>query len=73
MATTTRRTRWLFAGQLGPAFDDGGPLLVVEAEEWFTERPFHRAKAHLWLSALRHAVRALEPTTLTVTMLLPHA
>ena len=53
-----RRVRVLFPGQYGPAFDDGGPLLVVEAKEFFTGRPFHRAKAHLWLSALRHAVRA---------------
>jgi deoxyribodipyrimidine photolyase-related protein len=46
-------------GQYGPLFDDGGPVLVVEALEFFTARPVHRAKAHLWLSALRHRVREL--------------
>ncbi|GAB2985185.1 cryptochrome/photolyase family protein [Frigoribacterium salinisoli] len=55
--TRPTRVRLLLPGQYGPAFDDGGPLLVVEAEEWFTARPFHRTKAHVWLSALRHAVR----------------
>ena len=55
------RTRLLLPGQWGPAFDDGGPVLVVEATEFFTERPMHRAKAHLWLSALRHRVAELGP------------
>ncbi|NQX26097.1 cryptochrome/photolyase family protein [Microbacteriaceae bacterium VKM Ac-2854] len=50
----TDRVRWLFAGQLGPAFDDGGRLLIVEARAVFGRRPMHRAKAHLILSALRH-------------------
>ncbi|WP_291050671.1 cryptochrome/photolyase family protein [Herbiconiux sp.] len=52
------RTRWVFAGQLGPLFDDGGPMLIVEARSVFGRRPMHRAKAHLILSALRH--RAVE-------------
>ncbi|MCA5922057.1 cryptochrome/photolyase family protein [Curtobacterium oceanosedimentum] len=53
------RRRIVLPGQYGPAFDDGGPALVVEAREFFTARPVHRAKAHLWLSALRHRVREL--------------
>jgi len=53
------RRRLLLPGQYGPAFDDGGPVVVVEAREFFTARPVHRTKAHLWLSALRHRVRDL--------------
>ncbi len=53
------RTRWLFAGQLGPGFDDGGRLLNIEARSVFGRRPLHRAKAHLILSALRHRAREL--------------
>ncbi|WP_144714710.1 cryptochrome/photolyase family protein [Curtobacterium pusillum] len=56
--TSTRR-RLVLPGQYGPLFDDGGPALVVEAREFFTARPMHRTKAHLWLSALRHRVREL--------------
>ncbi|WP_258374330.1 hypothetical protein [Curtobacterium sp. MCBD17_032] len=57
--TDTPRRRLVLPGQYGPLFDDGGPMLVVEALESFTARPVHRAKAHLWLSALRHRVREL--------------
>ena len=46
------------AGQLGPLFDDGGPMLLIEATSVFGRRPMHRAKAHLILSAIRH--RAVE-------------
>ncbi|OIH93017.1 MULTISPECIES: cryptochrome/photolyase family protein [unclassified Curtobacterium] len=53
------RRRLVLPGQYGPLFDDGGPALVVEAREFFAARPVHRAKAHLWLSALRHRVREL--------------
>lgn len=49
-------TRWLFADQLGPHFDDGGPLLFIEAKSVFARRAYHRQKAHLILSALRHRV-----------------
>lgn len=49
-------TRWLFADQLGPHFDDGGPLLFVEAKSVFARRVYHRQKAHLILSALHHRV-----------------
>jgi len=55
----TDRTRLLFAGQLGPLFDDGGPTMIIEARSVFARRPMHRAKAHLILSALRHRAREL--------------
>ncbi len=58
-AGSTVRTRLVLPGQYGPLFDDGGPVLVVEAREFFDARPMHRTKAHLWLSALRHRVREL--------------
>ncbi|TFC82464.1 cryptochrome/photolyase family protein [Cryobacterium sp. TMT1-21] len=51
--------RFLFADQLGPHFDDGGPLVMVEAVGVLGRRPYHRAKAHLILSALRHRAREL--------------
>ena len=53
------RTRWLFAGQLGSVFDDGGRIMLVEARSVFGRRPMHRAKAHLLLSAMRHRAREL--------------
>ncbi|UFS60544.1 cryptochrome/photolyase family protein [Subtercola endophyticus] len=53
------RTRWIFAGQLGSQFDDGGRLLLIEARSVFARRPLHRAKAHLILSALRHRAAEL--------------
>ena len=52
-------SRILFADQLGPHFDDGGPLLMVEAVGVLGRRPYHRAKAHLILSAHRHRAREL--------------
>nr|WP_286131966.1 cryptochrome/photolyase family protein [Clavibacter michiganensis] len=52
--TSSARTRWIFAGQLGPLFDDGGPMMIIEARSVFGRRPMHRAKAHLLLSAMRH-------------------
>ena len=55
----TERSRWLFAGQLGHQFDDGGRMLIIEARSVFARRPMHRAKAHLLLSAMRHRVREL--------------
>ncbi|WP_430782941.1 cryptochrome/photolyase family protein [Actinoplanes sp. G11-F43] len=50
------RRRWLFADQLGPHFldDPGQPVLLVESKAVFRRRVFHRQKAHLILSALRH-------------------
>ncbi|NPD03747.1 cryptochrome/photolyase family protein [Nocardioides sp. zg-1308] len=49
-------TRWLFGDQLGPHFADDhqGPLLMVESIGVLRRRRFHRAKAHLVLSAMRH-------------------
>ena len=55
----TTPTRWLTAEQLGPAFDDGGPIVLVENTDVFRRRPTHRQKAHLYLTALRHRVREL--------------
>ncbi len=49
-------TRWLFADQLGPHFDDGGPLLFIEAKSVFARRKYHRQKAHLILTALHSRV-----------------
>jgi deoxyribodipyrimidine photolyase-related protein len=48
--------RWLFADQLGPHFLDSPrqEVLLVESKAVFRRRVFHRQKAHLILSALRH-------------------
>jgi deoxyribodipyrimidine photolyase-related protein len=51
--------RWIFAGQLGEQFDDGGPLLLIEARSVLRCRTIHRAKAHLILSAMRHRAAEL--------------
>ncbi|AGL15023.1 cryptochrome/photolyase family protein [Actinoplanes sp. N902-109] len=53
--------RWLFADQLGPHFLDepGQPVLLVESKAVFRRRVFHRQKAHLVLSALRHRAAEL--------------
>jgi deoxyribodipyrimidine photolyase-related protein len=48
----------LFADQLGPHFSLGGPVLLPEVLGQFAKRRYHRQKAHLILSAVRH--RALE-------------
>ncbi|WP_320069809.1 cryptochrome/photolyase family protein [Micromonospora sp. RTGN7] len=60
--------RWLLADQLGPHFlDDGAqPVLLVEAREVFRQRPMHRQKAHLVLSALRHRAAELGDRALLV-------
>ncbi|MGW7352187.1 cryptochrome/photolyase family protein [Streptomyces sp. NPDC054784] len=58
---------WFFGDQLGPHFldpRDGGPardaqLVMVEAKSVFRRRRFHRAKAHLVLSAMRHRAAEL--------------
>ena len=54
-------TRWLFADQLGPQFLDtpDQPVLLVESRAVFGRRRFHRAKAHLLLSGLRHRAAEL--------------
>ena len=60
--------RWLFADQLGPHFlgpaespgDDGSQrVLLVESKAAFRRRRYHRAKAHIILSALRHRAAEL--------------
>jgi deoxyribodipyrimidine photolyase-related protein len=54
-------TRWLFADQLGPQFLDtpDQPVLLVESQAVLRRRRFHRAKAHLLLSGLRHRAEEL--------------
>jgi deoxyribodipyrimidine photolyase-related protein len=53
--------RWCFADQLGPAFLDrpDQPVLLIESRAVFERRRFHRRKAHLVLSALRHRAAEL--------------
>ena len=52
--------RWIFGDQLGPHFLDWDdqPVLLVESRKVFVRKRFHRQKAHLVLSAMRH--RAVE-------------
>src|SRR5918997_1271268 len=52
--------RWCFADQLGPHFldDPDQPVVLIESRAVLRRRRFHRQKAHLVLSALRH--RAVE-------------
>lgn len=57
MATMVPRI--LFADQLGPHFDDGGPLVIPEVLTPLKRRVYHRQKAHLILSALRHRAQEL--------------
>jgi deoxyribodipyrimidine photolyase-related protein len=56
-----RPRRWLFGDQLGPHFLDGPgqPVLLVESRKAFARKRFHRAKAHLVLSAMRHRAAEL--------------
>lgn len=53
--------RWCFADQLGPHFLDhpDRPVLLIESRAVFERRRFHRRKAHLVLSALRHRAAEL--------------
>jgi deoxyribodipyrimidine photolyase-related protein len=51
--------RVLFADQLGPHFDDGGLIIIPEVLGPLRRRRYHRQKAHLILSALRHRVAEL--------------
>lgn len=46
--------RWIFADQLGPHFADEEPLALIESRAVFRRRTFHRQKAHIVLSAMRH-------------------
>ncbi|MEU2391388.1 cryptochrome/photolyase family protein [Streptomyces sp. NPDC007369] len=53
---------WLFGDQLGPHFLTAGsdvPVVMIEARSVFRRRRFHRAKAHLVLSAMRHRAAEL--------------
>ncbi|MFF7331250.1 cryptochrome/photolyase family protein [Streptomyces sp. NPDC008150] len=58
---------WLFGDQLGPHFltpgeggpDRNAPVVMIEARSVFRRRRFHRAKAHLVLSAMRHRAAEL--------------
>ncbi|MGO9250120.1 MAG: cryptochrome/photolyase family protein [Mycobacterium sp.] len=66
MGTTTGETtsavrRWCFADQLGPHFLDHPDqrVLLIESRAVFQRRRFHRRKAHLVLSALRHRAAEL--------------
>ena len=53
--------RWCFADQLGGHFLDAPdqPVLLIESRAVFRRRRFHRQKAHLLLSALRHRAAEL--------------
>ncbi|MDI1466124.1 cryptochrome/photolyase family protein [Catellatospora sp. KI3] len=53
--------RWLFGDQLGPHFldDPAQPVLLIESKAVLRRRAFHRQKAHLVLSALRHRAAEL--------------
>jgi deoxyribodipyrimidine photolyase-related protein len=53
--------RWLFGDQLGPHLLDepDQPVLLVESRAVLRRRRFHRQKAHLVLSALRHRAAEL--------------
>ena len=53
--------RWCFADQLGPHFLDrpDQPVLLIESRAAFGRRRFHRRKAHLVLSAIRHRAAEL--------------
>jgi deoxyribodipyrimidine photolyase-related protein len=51
--------RFVTPDQLGPHFDDGGPIVLVNNRGALTKRPIHRQKAHLILSALYHREKEL--------------
>ena len=53
--------RWLFGDQLGPHFCDRADqhVLMIESRKVFVRKRFHRAKAHLVLSAMRHRAAEL--------------
>jgi deoxyribodipyrimidine photolyase-related protein len=60
--------RWCFADQLGPHFLDrkDQPVLLIESRAVLRRRRFHRQKAHLVLSALRHRAAELGDRALFV-------
>lgn len=59
--TNSKARRWCFADQLGPHFldHDDQPVLLIESRAAFERNRFHRRKAHLVLSALRHRAAEL--------------
>ena len=59
--------RVLFADQLGPHFDDGGAIIIPEVLSPLKRRRYHRQKAHLILSALRHRSAELGDRATVVT------
>jgi deoxyribodipyrimidine photolyase-related protein len=61
MAELRHDRRWLFGDQLGPHFLDDArqPVLMIESRAVFARRRFHRQKAHLVLSAMRHRAAEL--------------
>ena len=60
-ASAPQSTRWLFGDQLGPHFLDSRdqPVVMIESRAVFRRRVFHRAKAHLIVSAMRHRAAEL--------------
>ena len=57
-----QETLWLFGDQLGDHFlldDPDQPILMIESKAVFGRQRYHRAKAHLVLSAMRHRAREL--------------
>ncbi len=61
MSPPSPTRRWLFGDQLGPHFldTDDQPVLLAESRRAFSRRRFHRQKAHLVLSAIRHRAAEL--------------
>ncbi|MQS09865.1 cryptochrome/photolyase family protein [Streptomyces alkaliphilus] len=72
MGTTGTRPHWIFGDQLGPHVlapgpdpetdpgpDPRAPVVLIEARSVLRRRRFHRAKAHLILSAIRHRAAEL--------------
>lgn len=54
------RFHWLFGDQLGPHFlRPGSTAVMIESRAVLRRRRFHRAKAHLLLSAMRHRAAEL--------------
>ena len=61
MTRAPQTRRWLFGDQLGQHFLDRADqqALMIESRAVFARRPFHRQKAHLILSAMRHRAAEL--------------
>lgn len=57
----------LFADQLGPHFDLGGDIVLVESIGRLAAQPYHWAKAHLILSAIRHRAAESERVRLVAS------